>query len=141
MLGGGGMSEQESSVFGGGGITEPDSTVLGGGGITEPDSAVLGGGGITEPDSTVLGGGVMREPLSVVVTTLNNADTLETCLASVAWADEIVLLDSGSVDATLEIAQKYGARIAQQEFQGYSAQKQSAIERASHAWVLLLDAR
>jgi len=82
----------------------------------------------------------MREPLSVVVTTLNNADTLETCLASVAWADEMVLLDSGSEDGTLEIARKYSARISQQEFQGYSKQKQSAIDLATHAWVLLLDA-
>ena len=53
----------------------------------------------------------MREPLSVVVITYNNADTLDRCLAAVAWADEIVVLDSGSTDATVEIARSHGARI------------------------------
>lgn len=80
-----------------------------------------------------------REPLSVVVTTLNNADTLDACLRSVAWADEIVVLDSGSSDATLAIAAHYEARIHTQPFAGYSAQKQAAIDLASHRWVLLLD--
>ena len=80
-----------------------------------------------------------RELLSVVVTTLNNADTLDACLRSVAWVDEIVVLDSGSSDATLAIAAHYGARIHAQPFAGYSAQKQAAIDLASHRWVLLLD--
>ena len=86
----------------------------------------------------VAGGG--RQPVSVVVTTLDNATTLERCLASVAWADEIVVLDSGSRDATLEIAKKYTQRIFSQPFAGYSAQKQRAIDLAAHDWVLLLDA-
>jgi glycosyltransferase involved in cell wall biosynthesis len=81
-----------------------------------------------------------REPLSVVVTTLDNAATLDRCLASAAFADEIVVLDSGSSDATLEIAKKYSSRIFSQPFAGYSAQKQAAIDRATHDWVLLLDA-
>ena len=80
-----------------------------------------------------------REPLSVVVTTFNNAGTLDACLRSVAWADEIVVLDSGSVDATLAIAAHYGAHVHAQPFAGYSAQKQAAIDLASHRWVLLLD--
>jgi glycosyltransferase involved in cell wall biosynthesis len=80
-----------------------------------------------------------REPLSVVVTTMNNAGTLDACLRSVAWADEIVVLDSGSTDATLAIAAHYGARIHAQPFAGYSAQKQAAIDLASQRWVLLLD--
>lgn len=82
---------------------------------------------------------MQREPLSVVVTTCNNADTLDACLRGVRWAEEIVVLDSGSTDATLAIAAHYGARISQQPFAGYSAQKQAAINLASHAWVLLLD--
>ena len=82
----------------------------------------------------------MRVPLSVVVTTLDNAATLERCLASVAWADEIVVLDSGSRDATADIAARHGARFSVQPFQGYSAQKQAAIDLARHDWVLLLDA-
>jgi glycosyltransferase involved in cell wall biosynthesis len=79
------------------------------------------------------------EPLSVVVTTLDNADTLDACLRSVRWAEEIVVLDSGSTDATLAIAAHYGARIHSQPFSGYSAQKQAAIDLAAHRWVLLLD--
>ncbi len=79
------------------------------------------------------------ESLSVVVTTLNNADTLDACLRSVVWADDIVVLDSGSSDATLAIAAHYGARIHAQPFAGYSAQKQAAINLAQHRWVLLLD--
>jgi glycosyltransferase involved in cell wall biosynthesis len=82
----------------------------------------------------------MRERLSLVVTTLNNAATLERCLASAAWADEIVLLDSGSSDATLEIAARFGARVSSEPFKGYGAQKQSAIDKAAHDWILLLDA-
>ena len=80
-----------------------------------------------------------REPLSVVVTTRDNAATLDACLRTVAWADEIVVLDSGSIDATLAIAAHYGARIHAQPFAGYSAQKQAAIDLAGHRWVLLLD--
>jgi glycosyltransferase involved in cell wall biosynthesis len=80
-----------------------------------------------------------REPLSVVLTTFNNADTLDACLAAVAWAEEIVVLDSGSTDATPAIAEHYGARFHSQPFAGYSAQKQAAIGLATHAWVLLLD--
>ncbi len=81
-----------------------------------------------------------REPLSAVVTTLNNAATLERCLTSVAWADEIVLLDSGSSDTTLAIAEKFHCRIFNEPFKGYSTQKQSAVDKATHAWILLLDA-
>ncbi len=80
-----------------------------------------------------------REPLSVVVTTLNNARTLDACLRGVAWADDIVVLDSGSTDATVAIAGHYGARVHTQPFAGYSAQKQAAIDLARHDWVLLLD--
>lgn len=69
----------------------------------------------------------LPEPLSVVVTTFNSADTLDACLRSVAWADEVVLLDSGSTDATLAIAAHYQAHIHAQPFAGYSAQKQAAI--------------
>jgi len=82
----------------------------------------------------------MREPLSVVVITYNNADTLERCLAAVDWAEEIVVLDSGSTDATVEIARKHGARIATHPFDDYGPQKQRAIDSARHDWILNLDA-
>lgn len=80
-----------------------------------------------------------RERLSVVVTTFNNADTLGVCLASVAFADDIVVLDSGSTDATRMLAERAGARVFEQPFAGYSAQKQKAIDLALNRWVLLLD--
>lgn len=78
--------------------------------------------------------------LSVFITTLNNEDTLARCLASVRWADEIVVLDSFSNDTTLAIAQSFGARIFQEPFKGYGAQKRSALQKTTHQWVLLLDA-
>lgn len=81
-----------------------------------------------------------REPLTVVVTTLNNAATLERCLASAAFADERLLVDSGSSDDTLKIAAAHGCRILHKPFAGYGPQKQWAIEQATHRYVLLLDA-
>lgn len=80
------------------------------------------------------------EKLSAFVTTFNNAQTLSACLESVQWADEIVVLDSYSTDETMQIAEKYGAKTFQHEFLGYGPQKQSAMEKTSNRWVLLLDA-
>ena len=82
----------------------------------------------------------MAEKLSVILTTLNNARTLRSCLESVKWADEIVLLDSLSTDETLAIAREFGCVIYQHPFMGYGPQKRSAMEKATHNWVLLLDA-
>lgn len=79
-------------------------------------------------------------PYSAVVTTFNNAATLERCLRSVGEAAELLVLDSGSDDATVAIAQSCGARVAVQAFRGYGAQKQAAVDLAQHDWVLLLDA-
>ena len=81
-----------------------------------------------------------REPLSVVVITYNNADTLDACLREVDWADEIVVLDSGSTDDTVAIAKRHGARLAVHPFDDYGPQKQRAIDMARHDWVLNLDA-
>ncbi|MEO6967443.1 MAG: glycosyltransferase family 2 protein [Rhodanobacteraceae bacterium] len=81
-----------------------------------------------------------REKLSLVVITWNNADTLERCLAAADFADEIVLLDSGSNDATVEIARRHGARVAVHPFDDYGPQKQRAIDMANYDWILNLDA-
>lgn len=78
--------------------------------------------------------------LSGVVTTFNNAETLERCLASLQFCDELVVLDSGSQDATQAIAAEYGAKLHVEPFKGYGPQKQSAIDKCRGEWILLLDA-
>ena len=79
-------------------------------------------------------------PLSVVLITRNAAAQLPDCLASVAFADEVVVVDSGSSDGTAELAARYGARVVQKEWLGFGRQKQFAVEQAAHDWVLCLDA-
>ena len=79
-------------------------------------------------------------PLSVVLITQNAAAQLPECLASVAFADEVVVVDSGSSDGTAEVATRYGARVVGKEWLGFGRQKQFAVEQAAHDWVLCLDA-
>ena len=81
-----------------------------------------------------------RAPLSAVLITRNAAHLLESCLESVAFADEIVVVDSASSDGTAEIAARRGARVVQKEWLGYGRQKQFAVEQAANDWVLCLDA-
>ena len=81
-----------------------------------------------------------REPLSVVIITYNNADTLERCLRELDWAEDLVVLDSGSDDDTVAIAERHGARVAVHPFDDYGPQKQRAIDMARHDWVLNIDA-
>ena len=81
-----------------------------------------------------------KTPLSVVIIALNAASQIEACLKSAAFADEIVVVDSGSRDDTREIALKYGARVLHQDWLGFGRQKHFAVEQASHDWVLCLDA-
>ena len=79
-------------------------------------------------------------PLSAVLITRNAAALLESCLDSLAFADEIVVVDSASTDATAELAARKGARVVQKEWLGFGRQKQFAVEQAAHDWVLCLDA-
>jgi len=79
-------------------------------------------------------------PLSVVLITRNAAAQLPECLASVAFADEVVVVDSGSSDGTEALATRYGARVVAREWLGFGRQKQFAVEQAAHDWVLCLDA-
>lgn len=79
------------------------------------------------------------ERLSASILTYNNERTLPSCLASVKWADEIVILDSFSRDRTLEIAREFGCKIHQSEFAGYGKQRQQGWELATNRWVLVLD--
>jgi glycosyltransferase involved in cell wall biosynthesis len=82
----------------------------------------------------------MPKTLSVVLITLNEAANLPRTLASVSWAQEIVVVDSGSTDATVEIARNAGARVFEEPWKGFAAQKNSAIAHATGVWVLSLDA-
>ena len=82
----------------------------------------------------------MPKTLSVALITLNEAANLPRTLASVRWAAEIVVVDSGSTDATLEIAAGAGASVFAEPWKGFAAQKNSAISHATGDWVLSLDA-
>lgn len=79
-------------------------------------------------------------PLSACIITFNEADRIGDCIASLAFCDEVVVVDSQSTDATGEIAQRLGARVLQRPFDGFRSQKQFAVEQAAHDWVLCLDA-
>lgn len=79
-------------------------------------------------------------PFSVAIITLNEADWLAECLASVSSAAEVVVVDSGSTDQTLEIATQFGARVLQESWRGFGPQKQFAIDQCRERWVFILDA-
>jgi glycosyltransferase involved in cell wall biosynthesis len=79
--------------------------------------------------------------ISACIITLNEERNLPRCLKSVAGlVDEIVVIDSGSMDATPEIAAKFGARVVAQDWLGYVGQKNFALAQAAHSWVLSIDA-
>ena len=81
------------------------------------------------------------QPVSVVIITKNEAATIGPCLASVAGlADEIVVLDSGSSDATREVCTAAGARVIETDWPGFGVQKHRAVQAARNTWVLCLDA-
>lgn len=82
----------------------------------------------------------MRVPLSVFVITRNEEARLGRTLAAVAWADQIVVVDSGSTDATLRIAREAGAEVHHRDWQGYGPQKAFAESLCRHDWLLNLDA-
>jgi glycosyltransferase involved in cell wall biosynthesis len=78
--------------------------------------------------------------LTVTVITLNEADRIEECLESVGWADEIIVVDSGSTDGTPALARHHGARVIIRDWPGYSPQKNFAAAEAANDWILSLDA-
>lgn len=78
--------------------------------------------------------------LSVIIITKNEAHDLPDCLSSVTWADEIIVCDSGSTDATLDIARKYTDHVFSTDWPGFGPQKNRALAKASGEWVLSIDA-
>lgn len=81
-----------------------------------------------------------RTTLSIAIVTLNEEKNLPRTLAGITWADEIVIVDSGSTDATRAIAQSYGARFITEPWRGFAAQKNFALSLCNSDWVLSLDA-
>lgn len=79
-------------------------------------------------------------PLSVAIITKNEEENLRACLQSVAFARQIVVVDSGSTDATLRIASEFGCDIYSEKWLGFGPQKQLAIDRCREPWILVLDA-
>ena len=82
----------------------------------------------------------MKNKLSVAIITKNEEKNIGRCLASVQWADEIVVVDSGSTDLTLNVCRLYKCKIIQTKWQGFGKTKQFAIDSTSNEWVLSLDA-
>jgi glycosyltransferase involved in cell wall biosynthesis len=78
--------------------------------------------------------------ISAVIITFNEAEHIRAACESVAWADEILVVDSHSTDATRDIARECGARVIERDWPGFAPQKQFAAEAAAHDWVFSLDA-
>lgn len=78
--------------------------------------------------------------LSAIVLTLNEEKHLPDCLASLAWADDVLVFDSFSTDRTVEIARAAGARVAQRRFDHYAGQRNAALQASEAAWVFFVDA-
>jgi glycosyltransferase involved in cell wall biosynthesis len=78
--------------------------------------------------------------ISIAILAYNEAANIRRTLESVAWADELVLVDSGSTDETVAIAQEFGARVFCEPWKGYGPQMNSAIDKCTSPWIFSLDA-
>ena len=78
--------------------------------------------------------------LSIAILTFNEAANIRRTLESVAWADELVVVDSGSTDETLAIARQFGTKIYVESWKGYGAQVNSALDKCTSPWMFILDA-
>lgn len=92
------------------------------------------------PNANPAAAGASTASLSVIVITLNEERHIAACLESVAWAGEIVVVDSQSQDATAAIARQYTDHLFIEKFRGYSGQKNFALDQAHGEWILWLDA-
>ncbi|WP_233964274.1 glycosyltransferase family 2 protein [Pectobacterium versatile] len=83
----------------------------------------------------------MNKKLSIIIITKNESELIEECLQSISWADEIIVVDSGSTDSTVEIAYRYGAKVYQHnDWPGYGKQRQRAQGYASGDYIFFIDA-
>ena len=80
------------------------------------------------------------EALTVTIIACNEADRIGRAIQSVSFADEVLVVDSGSQDATVEVARSLGARVIETDWPGYREQKNRAVQWAKNDWVLGLDA-
>jgi glycosyltransferase involved in cell wall biosynthesis len=78
--------------------------------------------------------------ISIIVITNNEEKNIGRCLASVQWGDEIIVVDSGSTDATVDIAKSLNARVIARKWEGFAKQKEFALQQAKHEWIFSLDA-
>ena len=78
--------------------------------------------------------------ISATIITFNEESNIKAACESVAWADELVVVDSNSTDATRQLAESCGARVITNAWPGFGAQKQFAVEQATHEWIFSLDA-
>ena len=78
--------------------------------------------------------------ISATIITFNEAANIRAACESVAWADEIIVVDSGSTDETCDIAEVCGAKVIKRDWPGFAAQKQFAVNQATHDWIFSLDA-
>ena len=82
----------------------------------------------------------MRHGLTVIILTRNEKKNIEDCIASVKFADDIIIVDSGSEDNTRDIAQKCGARVFLKPFENFAAQRNFGLSKVETDWVFYLDA-
>jgi glycosyltransferase involved in cell wall biosynthesis len=80
------------------------------------------------------------QPLSVTIIACNEADRIGAAIRSVSFAQEVLVIDSGSADDTVAVAESLGARVLQMDWPGHLAQKRRAMEAAAHDWILNIDA-
>jgi len=81
-----------------------------------------------------------RPTISAVVITKNEEAVVRRCMESLAWADEVIVIDSGSTDRTVDICRELGAKVFEADWQGPATQRNRGIERATGTWILALDA-
>ena len=83
----------------------------------------------------------MKKKLSIIIITKNEQNLIRDCLQSISWADEIIVVDSGSNDSTLDICREYTKHILiNTDWQGFGYQKELALQQATGEWVLSIDA-